>query len=162
GWYRDDPGRARGGRVAPSSGASGWGVLDTRRRYPAWPQARTDRGQCQQHTTGSPPQGGHQPRHVVPRVGEGSGSYCGIVTGDAPGAQGGGAEHRAGGTSRHVQRIQKTLEEANIKLDSVITDIMGLSGRRMIEAMLNGITNPWKLADLADRRIKASRKELYD
>jgi transposase len=64
--------------------------------------------------------------------------------------------------TRHVQRIQKTLEEANIKLDSVITDIMGLSGRRMIEAMLNGITNPWKLADLAHRRIKASRKELYD
>jgi transposase len=51
--------------------------------------------------------------------------------------------------TRHVQRIQKTLEEANIKLDSIITDIMGLSGRRMIEAMLNGITNPWKLADLA-------------
>jgi transposase len=64
--------------------------------------------------------------------------------------------------TRHVQRIQKTLEEANIKLDSVITDIMGLSGRRIIEAMLNGIKNPWKLADLADRRIKASRKELYD
>jgi transposase len=64
--------------------------------------------------------------------------------------------------TRHVQRIQKTLEEANIKLDSVITDIMGLSGRRMIEAMLNGITNPWKLADLAHGRIKASRKELYD
>ena len=64
--------------------------------------------------------------------------------------------------TRHVQRIQKTLEEANIKLDSVITDIMGLSGRRIIEAMLNGVRNPWKLADLADRRIKASRKELYD
>jgi transposase len=64
--------------------------------------------------------------------------------------------------TRHVQRIQKTLEEANIKLDSVITDIMGLSGRRMIEAMLKGVRDPWKLADLADRRIKASRKELYD
>ena len=35
----------------------------------------------------------------------------------------------------HIQRIQKTLEEANIKLDSVISDIMGVSGRRMIEAM---------------------------
>jgi transposase len=34
----------------------------------------------------------------------------------------------------HVQRIQKTLEEANIKLDSVISDVMGASGRRMIEA----------------------------
>jgi transposase len=36
--------------------------------------------------------------------------------------------------SSHTQRIQKTLEDANIKLDSVITDIVGLSGRRMIEA----------------------------
>ena len=38
--------------------------------------------------------------------------------------------------TRHVQRLQKTLEEANIKLDSVITDIMGLSGRRMVEAII--------------------------
>jgi transposase len=64
--------------------------------------------------------------------------------------------------SRHVQRIQKTLEEANIKLDSVITDIMGVSGRRMIEAMIEGQRNPFKLAELAHRGIKASRKELYD
>jgi transposase len=64
--------------------------------------------------------------------------------------------------SRQVQRIQKTLEEANIKLDSVITDIMGVSGRRMIEAMIQGVRNPFKLAELADRRIKASRKQLYD
>ena len=34
--------------------------------------------------------------------------------------------------SRHVQRLQKTLEDANIKLDSEISDIMGLSGRKMI------------------------------
>ena len=44
--------------------------------------------------------------------------------------------------TRHVQRIQKTLEEANIKLDSVISDIMGVSGRRMIEAMIAGVRNP--------------------
>ncbi|MDR3438715.1 IS110 family transposase [Telmatospirillum sp.] len=62
----------------------------------------------------------------------------------------------------HVQRIQKTLEEANIKLDSVISDIMGLSGRKMIEAMIAGLRNPAKLAELADRRIKASPKVLYD
>jgi transposase len=62
----------------------------------------------------------------------------------------------------HLQRIQKTLEEANIKLDSVITDIMGVSGRRMIEAMTKGVRNPSKLAELADRRIRASRKQLYD
>ena len=64
--------------------------------------------------------------------------------------------------TRHIQRIQKTLEEANIKLDSVISDIMGLSGRRMIEAMIAGVRNPRKLAELADRRIKASPKALYD
>src|SRR5215471_15377369 len=64
--------------------------------------------------------------------------------------------------TRHVQRIQKTLEEANIKLDSVISDIMGVSGRRMIEAMIKGVRDPFKLAELADRRIKASRKQLYD
>ena len=64
--------------------------------------------------------------------------------------------------TRHVQRLQKTLEEANIKLDSVISDIMGLSGRRMIEAIIAGVRSPRKLADLADRRIKASPKELYD
>ncbi len=64
--------------------------------------------------------------------------------------------------TRHVQRLQKTLEEANIKLDSVISDIMGVSGRRIIEAMIAGVKNPQKLAGLADRRIKASPKELYD
>jgi transposase len=62
----------------------------------------------------------------------------------------------------HVQRIQKTLEEANIKLDSVISDILGVSGRRMIEAMIAGVRNPVKLAELADQRIKASPKALYD
>ena len=64
--------------------------------------------------------------------------------------------------TRHIQRIQKTLEEANIKLDSVISDVMGVSGRRMIEAMIAGVRDPRKLAQLADRRIKASPKELYD
>jgi transposase len=60
----------------------------------------------------------------------------------------------------HVQRIQKTLEEANIKLDSVISDIMGVSGRRMIEAMIDGETDPLVLAGLAHRGVKASAEEL--
>jgi transposase len=64
--------------------------------------------------------------------------------------------------TRHVQRMQKTLEEANIKLDSVISDIMGVSGRRMIEAMIAGVRSPQRLAALANRGIKASPKELYD
>jgi transposase len=62
----------------------------------------------------------------------------------------------------HVQRIQKTLTEANIRLDSVISDIMGLNGRRMIEAMIGGQRDPRKLAALADRRLKATKKQLYD
>lgn len=58
--------------------------------------------------------------------------------------------------SSHIQRLQKTLEDANLKLDSVITDIIGLSGRRMIEAIIAGEVDPSALAALADRRIKAS------
>jgi transposase len=64
--------------------------------------------------------------------------------------------------TRHVQRIQKTLTEANIRLDSVISDIMGRNGRRMIEAMIAGTRDPRKLAALADQRLKATPKELYD
>ncbi len=50
--------------------------------------------------------------------------------------------------TRHVQRLQKTVEDANIKLDSVITDIMGLSGRAMIEALIVGETDrtSWRLS----------------
>lgn len=62
--------------------------------------------------------------------------------------------------TRHVQRIEKTLAEANIKLDSVISDIMGASGRRIIEAMIAGVRQPRKLADLASKQIKATPKEL--
>ena len=62
--------------------------------------------------------------------------------------------------SGHTQRIQKTLEDANIKLDSVITDIVGLSGRRMIEALIAGQTDPGALAALAHGRIRATAAEL--
>src|SRR5262245_49786657 len=64
--------------------------------------------------------------------------------------------------SSHILRIQKTLEDANIKLDSVITDIMGLSGRKMIEALIAGEKDPAKLARLADRRVKASQEILRE
>ena len=62
--------------------------------------------------------------------------------------------------TRHVQRIQKTLEQGNIKLDAVISDILGTSGRRMIEAMIAGESNAQVLAALADRRLKAKPDEL--
>jgi transposase len=64
--------------------------------------------------------------------------------------------------SSHILRIQKTLEDANIKLDSVITDIMGASGRKMIEALIAGERDPAKLARLADPRVKASQESLRE
>jgi transposase len=67
-----------------------------------------------------------------------------------------------GEQTRHVQRIQKTLTEANVRLDSVLSDIMGASGRRMIEAMIAGTRDPRQLAALAGHRVKATAKELYD
>jgi transposase len=64
--------------------------------------------------------------------------------------------------SSHVQRVQKTLEDANIKLDSVISDIIGLSGRAMIEALIAGESDPDALAALAHRRIKATPAALRE
>jgi len=64
--------------------------------------------------------------------------------------------------SSHVLRVQKTLEDANIKLDSVLTDLMGKSGRAMMEALIAGETNPTKLASLADPRVKASHEEFRE
>jgi transposase len=64
--------------------------------------------------------------------------------------------------SSHVQRLQKTLEDANIKLDSAISDIMGLSGRAMIEALIAGESDPERLAQLAHRRIKAPPEALRE
>ena len=60
----------------------------------------------------------------------------------------------------HTQRIQKTLEEANIKLDSVISDVLGQSGRAMLEAMIAGESDAKRLARLASPRIKAAPETL--
>jgi transposase len=62
----------------------------------------------------------------------------------------------------HVQRLQKTLEDANIKLDSVISDIVGMSGRAMIMALIAGETDPDRLAELAHRRIRAVPETLRE
>jgi hypothetical protein len=58
-----------------------------------------------------------------------------------------------------TQRLQKALEDANIKLDSVISDLLGASGRAMIEALIAGETDPAALAALA-RRLKAPNDKL--
>jgi transposase len=60
----------------------------------------------------------------------------------------------------HIQRVQKALEDANIKLDCVVTDILGLSGRHILEALIAGQTMPQALAALAHRRIHASTDQL--
>ena len=62
--------------------------------------------------------------------------------------------------AQHVQRIQKTLEDANIKLVSVISDIMGMSGRRILKAMIAGETNAMRLSELGSARLKCSRSDL--
>jgi transposase len=62
----------------------------------------------------------------------------------------------------HVQRLQKTLEDANIKLDSVISDVTGVSGRAMVAALIAGESDPGTLAALAHRRIKTSPESLRE
>ena len=56
----------------------------------------------------------------------------------------------------HVQRIQKTLEDADLKLASVLADIMGQSGRAVLAALAAGETDPERLRALVGARVKAS------
>ncbi len=62
--------------------------------------------------------------------------------------------------SRHVQRIEKLLEDALIKLSTVATDIMGKSGRAMLEALIAGQRDPKALADLARGRLRVKHAAL--
>src|SRR6516162_394378 len=59
----------------------------------------------------------------------------------------------------HVQCLQKTLEEANIKIESVLSDVMGRSGWAMIQALIDGESDPAKLAALAHWKVRASAAE---
>ncbi len=59
-----------------------------------------------------------------------------------------------------VNRVQKVLEDANIKLGSVASNVMGVSGRAMLEALIAGDTNPERLADLAKGRLREKRPQL--
>ena len=63
---------------------------------------------------------------------------------------------------RHVQRIQDVLEDAGIKLSVVASDIMGVSGRAMIRALINGQDGPADMADLARGRMRAKTADLTD
>ncbi len=61
-----------------------------------------------------------------------------------------------------VNRIQKVLEGANIKLASVVSDVLGISGRAMIEASVAGEENPETLAGLSKGRLRAERPTLEE
>jgi transposase len=62
--------------------------------------------------------------------------------------------------ARETQRIQKTLEDANIKLTGFISDILGVSGRAILRAIIGGETDPYRLVRLTSGRLKASDDEL--
>lgn len=61
---------------------------------------------------------------------------------------------------RHVQRIQKVLEDANVKLSSVVSDVTGMSGRKILVALIEGESDPAQLAALGSARLKAPKEEL--
>ncbi len=61
---------------------------------------------------------------------------------------------------RTVQHMQKALTKMNLQLANVISDINGVSGQEIIAAILKGERDPWKLADLKDYRVRASREEV--
>lgn len=64
--------------------------------------------------------------------------------------------------TQHVQRIQKVLEDANLKLDNVIADVMGLTGRAILRALIGGETDPQTLASLGHKQLKCSREQLAE
>ncbi len=64
--------------------------------------------------------------------------------------------------SQHSLRIQKTLEDANLKLGSVLSDVLGRSGRAILAALIHGETDPEKLADLAQGTARRKRVELVE
>lgn len=63
---------------------------------------------------------------------------------------------------QHKQRIQKVLEDANVKLSSVVTDVLGASGRRILQAITRGETIPERLATLGNDRLHCSRVALVE
>ena len=64
--------------------------------------------------------------------------------------------------ANHINRIQKVLETANIKLSSVATDVLGVSGRAMLEAMLAGVSDAETLAQYARGRLRAKLPALRE
>ena len=71
--------------------------------------------------------------------------------------------HRAQVTAEHTRvgnRVRKVLEDTNIKLGSVATDVLGVSGRQMIQALLAGERDVERMADLARGKLRAKKEAL--
>jgi len=64
--------------------------------------------------------------------------------------------------AQHVQRIQKVLEDANVKLTGVVSDVLGQSGRAILEAMVAGERDPERLLERTSGRLKASHAVLEE
>jgi transposase len=64
--------------------------------------------------------------------------------------------------SAHVQRIEKVLEDANLKLGVVLSDIMGKSGRAVLDAIVAGESDPQRLLSCVSQRVKAPREEVRE
>ena len=62
--------------------------------------------------------------------------------------------------SSAIQRIQKVLIEMNVQLSNVLSDISGVSGMNIIQAILDGERDPWELAALAAPGVKATSEEI--
>ncbi len=64
--------------------------------------------------------------------------------------------------SRVVERIQKVLEGGNIKLSSVASDVVGVSGRAILEAMINGVDDPKVLAEMSKGALRNKKTSLEE
>ncbi|MCV2492027.1 IS110 family transposase [Geodermatophilus sp. YIM 151500] len=67
-----------------------------------------------------------------------------------------------GERSREAQRLDKLLEDAGVKLSTVVSDVLGASGRAMLGALIDGQRDPQTLADLGDRRLRATPAALAE
>jgi transposase len=63
---------------------------------------------------------------------------------------------------RLQNRLESLLEEAHVKLSSFVSDLLGLSARRMLQAIADGVTDPGAVAGLADVRLRATPEQLCD
>lgn len=65
-----------------------------------------------------------------------------------------------GEAGRCIQHMQKALTKMNIQLANALSDLSGVSGQAILNAVLDGERDPYKLADLCDYRVKATREEV--